>query len=132
MILVDTSLWIDFLKDREAKEALRLEQLLEAQTDIFTTGSIIQELLSGVKEKKTRIDLRKDMKRFLLVMPTLETQVQASEIFNRCFRKGYRIRSSIDCLIAAIALEYDIELLQKDRDFNFIAEIFPLKLSGVE
>jgi len=132
MILVDTSVWIDFLKSAESREAQKLEQVLEEETDVFTTGLIIQELLSGIKEKRTRNELKRDMERFVLVMPTLETHVHAAEIFDGCCKRGFTIRSNIDCVIAALAIEYDIQLLQKDRDFQYIGEIFPLKLLETE
>jgi predicted nucleic acid-binding protein len=132
MILVDTSVWIDFLKNGESREAQKLEQVLEEETDVFTTGLIVQELLSGIKEKRTRTELKRDMERFILVMPTLETHVHAAEIFDECCKRGFTISSNIDCVIAALTIEYDIQLLQKDRDFQHIGEIFPLKLLETE
>ena len=132
MVLVDTSVWIDFLKGEESPEGKKLEELLEEEKDIFTTGIIVQEILSGIKEKKLRKEIKEDLERLVLIMPSLDTHISAAEIYDKCRKKGFNIRSGSDCLIAALAIEYDIGLLQKDRDFKFIAEVHPLKLQEIE
>ena len=127
MVLVDTTVWIDFLKGRDTAEVGKLEQLLAEETDVFITGIIVQEILSGVKEKKDRAKVRKELEHFMLINPTLETHIRAAEIFDACRKKGYTIRSIIDCLIASLALEYDLTLLENDRDYGYISKVFPLK-----
>jgi len=130
MVIVDTTVWIDFLKGRESNAVAKLESLLAEETDIFTTGLIIQEVLSGIKEKREREKVRKNLCHFILVMPTLETHVHAVEIYDACQKKGRTIRSAIDCLIAALALEFDLTILESDRDYAHIAQVFPLKTLG--
>ena len=65
-------------------------------------------------------------------MPSLLTHVNAAEIYDGCCKKGYTIRSSVDCLLAALALEYDLQLLERDKDFRFIAKVYPLELIMAE
>lgn len=89
---------------------------------------IVQEILQGISNWKKRAEIRADLAEFVRVDPSLQTHVEAAEIFVGCRKKGVTIRKSIDCVIAAIALEYDLELLQKDRDFVQIAKVFPLRL----
>ncbi len=132
MVIVDTSIWIDFLKGRDTPGSIHLEQLLDDEIDLFTTGIIVQEILTGIKEKRTRTSVKKDLEGFITVMPSLGTHVQAAEIFDGCRKKGKTIRSIVDCLIAALALEYDLAVLQRDRDYAFIAQVFPLKLEKYE
>lgn len=127
MVIVDTSVWIDFLKGRETKQVQKLEELLAEETDIFITGIIFQEILTGIKAKKERGEVRSELEHFVLVNPSLETHIQAAEIFDGCKKKGYAIRSIIDCLIASVALEYDLTVLENDRDYSFISEVYPLK-----
>lgn len=127
MVIVDTSVWIDFLKGRETQEVEKLEELLSEETDIFITGLIVQEILSGIKAKMDREQLRTELGHFMLINPSLDTHVQAAEIFDGCKRKGYTIRSIIDCLIASLALEYDLTLLENDKDYSCIAGVFPLR-----
>ena len=130
MVIVDTSVWIDFLKGRESGPVAKLEQLLAEEVDVFTTGLIVQEVLSGIRNKKEREKVRTDLGHFILVMPTLATHVDAAEIFDTCRKKGYTIRSIVDCLIAALALEYNLEIHENDRDYRHIAQVFPLRIVG--
>ena len=130
MVIVDTSVWIDFLKGRDTPGSIRLEQLLEDEVDLFTTGIIVQEILTGIKEKRTRNSVKKDLEGFITVMPSLGTHVQAAEIFDGCRKKGKTIRSIVDCLVAALAIEYDLTVLQRDRDYENIAKVVPLKLEA--
>lgn len=128
MVIVDTTVWIDFLKGRTAHHVERLERLLLEEEDVFTTGMIVQEVLSGIKKKKERDLVRTEFNRFILVSPTLETHIQAAEIFDACHKKGFTIRSVIDCLISALALEYDLSVLENDRDYGYISKVMPLKI----
>jgi len=132
MVIVDTSIWIDFLKGRDTAGSVQLEQLLDNEIDLFTTGIIVQEILTGIKEKRTRNSVKKDLEGFITVMPSLGTHVQAAEIFGQCRKKGKTIRSIVDCLVAALAIEYDLAVLQRDRDFEYIAQAIPLKLETYE
>jgi predicted nucleic acid-binding protein len=128
MVIVDTTIWIDFLKGRENPGVARLEYLLNEEADIFTTGIIIQELLNGIKERKQRDEVKGDMDRFVLIMPSLKTHVRAAEIFDGCRKKGITIRSIVDCLIASLAMEHDLPVLENDRDYKWISKAFPLKI----
>lgn len=127
MVIIDTSVWIDFLQGRETKQVLKLEELLSEETDIFITGIIYQEILTGIKAKKEREKVKTELEHFVLVNPSLDTHIQTAEIYDGCKRKGFTIRSIIDCLIAAIALEYDLTILENDKDYSFISEVYPLK-----
>jgi len=131
MVLVDTSVWADLFNGHPSTEASMLRQLIENETELFTTGLIVQEILQGISDKEKRAEIRSDLTEFVLIDPSLQTHVEAAEIFAGCRKKGVTIRKSIDCAIAAITLEYDLELLHKDRDFAQIAKVFPLKLLDV-
>ena len=128
MVIVDTSIWIDFLQGRDTAGALHLEQLLDDENDLFTSGIIVQEVLIGIKDKRTRNSVKKDFEAFITVMPSLGTHVQAAEIYDGCRKKGITVRSIVDCLVAALAIEYDLSVLQGDRGYQGISQVFPLKL----
>jgi predicted nucleic acid-binding protein len=130
MVIVDTSVWIDFLRGIDSGPVVKLEQLLAGEVDIFTTGLIVQEVLSGIRNKRERERVRTDFGRFILLMPTLDAHVAAAGIFDGCRKKGYTVRSVVDCLVAALALEYDLEILENDRDYRHIAQVFPLRIAG--
>jgi predicted nucleic acid-binding protein len=127
MVIVDTTVWIDFFKQRDTVQVHRLSEILHNEEDVFTTGFILQEVLSGIKKKKERDEVSSDFKQFILIMPTLQTHIQAAEIFDGCLKRGLTIRKPVDCLIAALAMEYDLPVLEKDSDFKYISEAFPLK-----
>ena len=57
-----------------------------------------------------------------------DTYIHASDIYRYCRKKGKTIRKTIDCVIAAVAIEKNLSLLSKDKDFNKISESTKLKL----
>ena len=128
MVIVDTSVWVDFLKGRETAGVVHLEHLLNTEVDLFTSGIIVQELLTGIQEKRIRNEVKKDLELFITVMPSLGTHVRAAEIFDGCRKKGITIRSIVDCLVAALAIEYDLTVLHSDRDYKWISQVYPLKV----
>jgi hypothetical protein len=57
----------------------------------------------------------------------LELYVKAAAIYREGRRRGYTIRSAIDCLVAAIAIEHGVPVWHRDRDFSAIARYTPLR-----
>jgi predicted nucleic acid-binding protein len=133
MILVDTSIWIDFLRGENSLERRILHKLIEDEEEISITGIILTEVLQGIKEdKKYQIT-----KNYLLEFPIYEpvgsnTYIDAARIHRECRNNGKTVRSTIDCIIAAICLENDLSVLHKDRDYDIIQECVGLKVLKVE
>jgi predicted nucleic acid-binding protein len=133
MILVDTSIWIDFLRGENSLERRLLHKLIEDEEEISITGIILTEILQGIKEnKKYQIT-----KNYLLTFPMYEasginTYIDAARIYRECRNNGRTIRSTIDCIIAAICLENDLSVLHKDRDYDIIKECVGLKVVKVD
>ena len=124
MILVDTSIWIDFLVDPE--------RILEAELHIaefVTCSPIVQEVLQGFD----RPQAYKVFRDRLLTFPRLsdplplDLYLEAAEIYHEGRRRAYTIRSAMDCLIAAIAIRHDVSLWHRDRDFVNIARYTKLR-----
>ena len=95
----------------------------------MTTGLILQEPLQGFVGAR---QVRKIVQRFRalpFLQPTLEDHVEAARIRNDCRRRGNQIQT-IDALLAALCLRHRLTLLTTDRDFDGIAEAFPLKVWG--
>jgi predicted nucleic acid-binding protein len=94
-----------------------------------TAGPIIQEVLQGVRADHKRAWF----KQLFLAVPRLSDPVplsiflEAAEIYAQGRRQGYTIRSSTDCLIAAIAIENGVPVWHRDRDFSSIARFTPLR-----
>jgi predicted nucleic acid-binding protein len=124
LVLVDTSIWLEAHRGR-----LNVASFV-ALDEIAICPAIAQELLQGA--------LRPDqyervwdtiLGSAILDDPTpLDVFEHAAEIYRRCRADGYLIASSHDCLIAATAIRHHVPLLQRDNDFEKIAEIAPLTL----
>ena len=127
MVLVDTSVWIDFLAGRENPAVAALIALLEAEEDIAYTGLILQELLQGVPEAEQAV-VENHFQPFIELTPVRSTHLLAARIYRDARKRGFTIRSSIDCLIAACAIEHDCAVLHNDRDYTVIARVAPLEV----
>jgi len=118
ILLVDTSVWADYLRGRSVSHVAALEQALRAGDDICISGLILTEILQGIRSD---VDYRKTATYFksLVFLPmTYPTFVRAAEIYRRLRRNGVTVRRPIDCLIAATAIEHGVLLLHNDRDFD--------------
>jgi len=129
--LVDTSVWIDFFRQRKTLAVDKLYQLIEFNQNYGITALIYQEIIQGASSETDFYNLSNYLTSQIFFSPKypLETHQQAGHIYFNCRRKGITIRSTIDCLIAQIAIEHDLILLHNDKDFEQIAKVFPdLKL----
>jgi len=124
MILVDTSVWIELLAGR-GKADVSAEDLVH----FVTCGPIVQEVLQGLRPGAASEDFREAF----LALPRLNDPlplsifIEAADIYRLGRRKGHTIRSSVDCLIAAIAIENGVPVWHKNRDFAAIARYTSLE-----
>ncbi|NOR05492.1 MAG: PIN domain-containing protein [Deltaproteobacteria bacterium] len=130
MILVDTSVLIDLFKGRENEVTRRFRSLLQQQVPFGITSVIYQEILQGAKTEKEYATLKEYLssQRFFHPKDPVESYAQAARIYFACCRKGITVRSTIDRLIAQIALEHALFLLHNDSDFIAIAPVIGLRL----
>ncbi len=130
VILVDSSVWIDLLRDVQTPQTLALRELLPRRAAALT-AVIYQEILQGAATPERFTKLKRYFRTLPFLNPAhpIETWEAAAELYMRCRQRGYTPRSPHDCLVARIALEHRISLLHDDRDFEAIAEVEPrLKL----
>jgi len=129
MILVDTSVWIDFLKGTNSPERHTLHRLIEEEEDISITEIIVTEILQGIKEDRDFETVKDYLLEFPIHRPKgIETYLKAAEIYRDCRKKGKTVRKTVDCIIAAICMENDLAIFHKDRDFDRIEECTGLKV----
>jgi len=130
MILVDTSVLIDFFKGSKNEATSRFKLILEQGLNFGITSHIFQEVLQGAKSEKEYNLLRRylETQRFFQPKDPVDSFAEAARIFFQCRKRGLTIRSTIDCLIAQIALEHDLPLLHSDQDFHLMANVIPLKI----
>jgi hypothetical protein len=126
MILVDTSVWIELLSGR-SKHAVTEEQLLR----FATCGPILQEVLQGLRSGAKGQSFREAFLALPVLADPIPTRLYlaASDIYAQGRDRGLTIRSSVDCLIAAIAIENQVALWHRDRDFDNIAKFTTLRVS---
>lgn len=129
MIVVDTSVLVDFLKGRNTASARRLERLEFEGTPFALPAICCQELLQGAKDDREWSLILENLGTQKLLFPQDPwfTHVAAARIFFDCRRKGVTVRSSVDCYIAQLVLENDGILLHDDDDFDRIRKIRPLR-----
>ena len=128
MVLVDTGVWIDFLAGRTTPEVSLIVSLLEEKETISYTGQILQELMQGCSDETDAQTIEVHFEPFIELFPERSSYRLAAKIYRDCRKQGYTIRSSVDCLIAACAIENDCQVHHKDRDFKFIEEVCGLKI----
>jgi len=126
MILVDTSVWIEVLRDRTGRWRNALEGALDGDEPVLTRFNQL-ELLQGARDEREWNLLREylDVQDYLEY--GLESWPAAARIFFDLRRAGKTVRSPIDCCIAQIAMDHEVLLLHRDGDFETIATVRPLR-----
>jgi hypothetical protein len=133
MYLIDTSVLIDFLKERETVAVKYFINILEQNLPFGITSVIYQEILQGASTTQDTKYLVNYLgsQRFYFPQDPIDSYAAAANLYRLCRNKGITIRSSIDCLIAQIAIEYELLLLHNDIDYVRIQKAVP-KLKLVE
>ena len=127
MILVDTSVWIDFFNGIRSDRTDRLADLLKNEPVLL--GDLIYcEVLQGFRfdrDMETAQRLLRNLQRVRLV--DFEIAEDAAANFRHLRRQGVTIRKTVDMLIATWCISNNVVLLHNDRDFSMIAQHLPLK-----
>lgn len=118
MILVDTSAWVEFLRDTGSLICDRVDELLAG--DIATCDPIRMEVLAGARDETHLASLRGLLARATLLPIEPVDYEQAAAIYRTCRRQGETVRKLIDCLIAAVAIRHAVPVLHSDSDFDVI------------
>lgn len=132
--LVDTSVWSEALRRKNVSiksENTFLYQLIQNEENIFLAGVILQELLSGIKNEKTFIEIKDILLNFDLIESETEDYIFAASIQNKISSKGISA-STVDLLLVSIAIRRDYYLLSYDKDFKYISKHTNLKLLNFE
>lgn len=124
MILVDTSVWIEFFRVRNPIDLARYADIDE----VVTCLPVVQEVLQGFRDERAFLHVREAMLALPIVESPLNQDVylEAAALYRAARRAGVTVRSSVDCLIAACALRHQLEVLHHGRDFQAIAKVAPL------
>ena len=130
MILVDTSVLIDLFKGNDNEAVASFHDIVRQQVPFGIASVIYQEILQGAKTEKEYASLKEYLstQRFFHPKDVLVSYAAAATIFYSCRRKGVTIRSTIDCLIAQIAIEHELLLLHNDKDYTAMAPVIGLQI----
>ena len=125
MWLIDTSTWIDFLRGTDNQPVLKLKDIIETGVPFYLTPIIFQEILQGADSEKRFTQYETYFSTQLFVFPSepIETFTEAARIYFLCRKKGITIRSTINCIIAQIAIEHSLILIHNDDDFHKIETV---------
>jgi predicted nucleic acid-binding protein len=128
MVIVDTTVWIDYLRGAENPETLWLDRELQRQR-LGLTDLILCEVLQGIRDQGTFAQVQTNLLRFQ-VFQTGGTAlaVAAAQNYRQLRQRGYTVRRTIDCLIATFCLQAEHELLHRDHDFDSFEKVLGLQV----
>ena len=129
MILVDSSVWIDFFSPQPGPSGKELRRMIADAEPFAIAGVVVAEILQGLTRDVAQIE------RYLAMWDILEpagysTYRDAAAIFRLARSKGISL-STIDTLIAAIAMDHRAAVFTLDKDFSRIARLTRLPLHQI-
>ena len=121
MIVVDSTVWIDFLSGRSAAHVRRLRELLGVN-EIIVGDLMLCEVLQGLDSEREAQEVERWLRRFDIVsMAGDGIAVSAATNYRRLRAVGVTVRKTIDLFIGTWCIENRIPLLHNDRDFDPMA-----------
>ena len=126
MIFVDTSAWVEFLRDTGSETSDSVEAALQGEVAICE--AIRMEVLAGSRDGEHEMNLRRLLARAVMVRIEPRDFDHAAALYRRCRRRGETVRKLLDCLIAAVAIRADAPVLHQDSDFDVLARHTRLRL----
>lgn len=129
MVIVDTSVLIDFFRGTRNAPTSRFRALEIDGTPYAIPAVCCQEVLQGARDEREWRMLRDHLGTQRIVAPRdpLASHLAAARIYYDCRSEGLTIRASADCLIAQLVLEQDGVLLHNDHDFELIRQVRALR-----
>jgi predicted nucleic acid-binding protein len=128
MVIVDTTVWIDYLRGASNHETAWLDRELKQQR-LGLTDLILCEVLQGIRDEGTFKQVRDELLKFE-VFPTggIELAVEAAKNYRTLRQQGYTVRKTVDCWIATFCLLSGHKLLHRDHDFDPFEKILGLQV----
>ncbi len=119
MILVDSSAWIEYLRDTGSAVCEEVDRLLDAE--LATCDVVRMEVLAGARGETHLSQLRGLLAR-TVTLPTEPIDYElAASLYRTCRRNDATVRKLVDALIAAVAIRHEVALLQADADLEVLA-----------
>ncbi len=129
MILVDSSVWIDFFNGRSTPHTANLARLLEDMAPVAVADLVLFEVLRGFRDERDYLAARKTLSALPVVEIGGEDNALEAAQHDRLLRAmGYTIRSAVDVLQASYCIDHDYALLHNDADFDVMENLRGLKV----
>ena len=126
MVIIDTTVWIDYLRGVINKETNYLDREVARQR-FGLTDLILCEILQGISDEKSLTRVLQELRNFeLFETGGADLAIEAARNFRRLRQHGHTVRKTIDCLIATFCLQHGHSLLHRDRDFDHFEELLGL------
>ncbi len=128
MIIVDTTVWIDYLGGVVNPETTWLDRALTQQR-LGLTDLILCEVLQGIRDPTEFKRVRNEMLIFhVFATGGVEIAIAAAENYRNLRQRGHTVRKTIDCWIATFCLLTGNQLLHRDRDFDPFENVLGLRV----
>ena len=124
--MIDTSAWIEFLRDTGSKICASVDELLEGEVAIC--DAVRMEVLAGARDEAHLLSLRRLLARATVISTRATDYDDAAALYRRCRRQGEAVRKLIDCLIASAAIRTGASVLHNDADFDLLARHTELRI----
>ena len=129
MIVVDSSVWIDFFNGRDTKQTDALDSFL-GRREIVVGDLILAEVLQGFRSDRDFRQARRILRAFPVVsMVGATLALRSADNYRRLRRRGVSVRKTIDVMIATYCLSRRLPLLHADRDFDPMVRHLGLRLA---
>jgi predicted nucleic acid-binding protein len=128
VVIVDTTVWIDYFRGRRTAQTEWLDHALGV-TRVGLCDLILCEILQGLPTEADAADVMAQMSSFdLLDTGGVDLAVESARNYRRLRARGRIVRKTIDCLIATLCLREGHELLHNDRDFDPFEAVLGLRV----
>jgi predicted nucleic acid-binding protein len=130
MSLIDTSAWIEYLRQTGSGTNFEVRRMLNNDAQICDV--IRMEILAGARDQQHVAQLEKLLARATTIKTEPVDYDNAAAIYRACRKLGVTVRAQIDCLIAAIAIRTNTKIIHHDSDFDAIAQMTKLKIHNAK
>lgn len=127
MTLIDTSAWVEFLRDTGSPICQQVDNLMSVE--IATCDAIRMEVLAGARDEQHLQQLRRLLARASSLPTEPVDYDSAASLYRTCRQRGHTVRKPIDCLIAAVAIRGNVPIVHMDTDFDVLAQHTSLQVA---
>ncbi|HKZ21352.1 MAG TPA: PIN domain nuclease [Acidimicrobiia bacterium] len=132
MIVVDTSVWIDFLRGRNSQPVVHLTEMIEADEGIAITDIILGEVLQGAPSEREAARLHRRFSAFEIYrLEGIDDFRRAAWLYRQCRDQGMTVKKTLDCLIATVCVREGLPILHSDSDYDRLAACTDLQVVAV-